>query len=604
MNMNFKVKITKEKICYILFCICFLVYLVLANNIVYLFLRDSSDLKIGLPLEEYPTTATGHYGIETSENQGGMTEDFRIYGWAYLEADTDTSKSRNVTVILENEKGKTFCAPAVTSIRPDIYLQEIKSYKVPSSSIGFEAIFSTLILPDDLYRLYLYVEETQDVCALIDTGTTYSKFESEMHDHDMDPVQIDQPMQVQEALFAIDQVEYEGEYLLVKGWGFFTNFDENEEKLERYIAIRNGKNEERFYQLGEMERPDIAQAYGERYLNSGFRNFFYLPPDFDDEQLTISLITEKDGIFYRSNQSLTFNKAEGGYQQQKQEFPQENIIQILPEDISAPKDISAPIENVNEIYWSYDNISVQGSNLQVIGWAANTIPDVAGQGQAYLEITSSEGTAQYYSLTLTNRPDITAAFGEEQTENGFTVHIPLDQIPSDKVIIDVVYQLEDQEWRSQQKVEFDLTSGTAVWLETVENTAQDPTWPMQLEESVSNTNIRWAAEDISRQGSVLQIVGWATNLIPDIEGTGEPWMQLKWEDGSVQYYPLTMQKRDDIAKAFGSGAEMSGFLLQIPFDQLKNGRVSLSPVFLCEEGVFSSEEHIEIDLANEAVTIL
>ena len=104
-----------------------------------------------------------------------------------------------------------------------------------------------------------------------------------------------------------------------------------------------------------------------------------------------------------------------------------------------------------------------------------------------------------------------------------------------------------------------MISGTAEWLEITEDTVQNTTWPARLEENVINSNIRWAAEDISQQGSVLQVVGWTTNLIPGIEEPGEPWVQLKWENGSAQYYPLTLQKREDIAEAFGDKAELSDF---------------------------------------------
>lgn len=312
MNMNFK--ISKRNVIYIVFVLGFLVYLVFANDVAYFIASSSSDLAKGMSLESYETTVEGHCGVETSEYQGGMMEDFRIYGWAYGEVDFDTSLSKKTSILLVDDNNKTFVAPAVVAIRPDIYTQEVAYHSVPSTAVGFEAIFSTLLLPNGIYRLYLYVEETEELLSLIDTEVDYIKMGAEMHDHRMDSIQINQPIQEGEAKFALDQVEYQDGYLLVKGWGFFIEPDEASADI--YIAIKNGKDEERVYHLDKFNREDIAQAFGELYLNSGFRSFLYLPDSFNDDILSFKLMTNINNNFYRSSQSITFEKTKEGFSKQ------------------------------------------------------------------------------------------------------------------------------------------------------------------------------------------------------------------------------------------------------------------------------------------------
>ena len=590
-------KISKKYI----FGVCIFIALLCFATPIILFVTGHNN-DISNAVEKQKKNGPVIYGIDDSVEMGNVLEEYRISGWAFTPQTSNLSPTSDDARYLNSDKSislfltcvdsnseKMYPVLTSTTLREDIFSQFHKKTSISGIYHGFSAEFSTLHLPDGIYQLCINTKENNDLAAFSPTDVFFEKRgRSFTQISYLDEISLPSNIEITSNVnFGIDAVSFDK--MQIDGWTLMANVDMS--STSSYLLFTLPSGEQHVYRINRINfRNDLSSALkNDTFQFAGFKT--KLPENIKDkEYFDLQTMIEFNGNFYLSEKIRRFD-------------PQNPSDSTLRSATMKSTDLTVSGDS-QEIRYAFDNISVQGESLQIIGWAVNKMTGAEGQGQAYLEIVSGEGSSQYYALNLTNRPDITAAFGEEQTENGFTVQIPLSQIPSEKVTIAVVYQLEDQAWRSQQKVEFDLASGAAVWLETEENTVQDSPWPTQLEENISNTNIRWAAEDISRQGSVLQIAGWTTNLIPDIAGTGEPWMQLKWEDGSVQYYPLTMQKRDDIAQAFGSGAEMSGFLLQIPFDQLENGTVSLSPVFLCEDGVFSSEEHIEIALANEAVTIL
>lgn len=305
MNTSSKSKKIIRYLCVVFLFVC---YMLLANRIVYSFKSTEMDLHKIDSMDRYQTTAQGYCKIEQSEYKGGEMEKFRVYGWAYAEGNGKNlpTNGKTVDILLTNQKGKTYLANASVTIRPDIFYSETEiGHKPMTGNTGFEAVFSTLLLPNGTYDVQVFVSENEEVTALMETGVKIAKTNSDVHDRSLDWVEPVQNLQnSDQTIFALDHfVLNEQGNLLMKGWGIHSGITYGE--VQMFLQITDSQNASVTYQLTPMERDDIQEAFGEQYLNSGFSQVVRLPENLNLGKVRIRFILKNDDVSYLSTQEIT-----------------------------------------------------------------------------------------------------------------------------------------------------------------------------------------------------------------------------------------------------------------------------------------------------------
>lgn len=266
-----------------------------------------TDLHTIDDLDHFITTAQGYSKIETMKYLGGDMEDFRLYGWAYAEGNENNlpNHGKTVHVILHDQKGRTYQANASVTIRPDIFYSETDIGRKPiSGNTGFEAVFSTLLLPNGAYDVYIYVQENEEVMAMLNTGLTIAKTHADIHDNSMVCIEpVKNTKDSDEIVFTLDNLHYnEDGTAFIKGWGIHQEIASDDAKM--LLQITDHKNKTCMYQLKSVAREDIQSAFGEQYLNSGFAQNILLPDSFTPGEVIVRFIVKNNDAAYISSKEL------------------------------------------------------------------------------------------------------------------------------------------------------------------------------------------------------------------------------------------------------------------------------------------------------------
>ena len=188
MSMNSSSKFKLWKLLAYLGCIGILaVYCVFANDIVYAFKSEDTDLHSYEGLESCQTTTNGYAAVEVSDYYAGDMETLWLYGWAYAESNGNTLPvdGKETYILFKGDLGKVYRAKAVVSIRPDIYYAQSDLGRKPiSGNVGYEARMSTLTLKNGTYDLYFYVYENEEMMSLISTDLAIIKTDTEVRFND------------------------------------------------------------------------------------------------------------------------------------------------------------------------------------------------------------------------------------------------------------------------------------------------------------------------------------------------------------------------------------------------------------------------------------
>ena len=318
MSMSSKQKVSLA--IYVLSMLLFALLLTFSNKIVYAAVKDGSDLTPVADMTSFPKTAKGFSRVEAMEYCGGRMDKFRVYGWAYASDETratdDEKNEKRVYVLLRGQNDKWYAAEGVAAIRPDIfYAHEYDRYFPRSSSVGFEALFSTLALPYGTFQIYTYAYEKEGVSALMDTGKRIEKsMTGGVEDISNQPVSLEKtPISGGKGRWELDQVEYEEDgQLLVKGWGVFTDLYYDE--AAHFLRLTDANGASYVYRAGTIDRPDIEKAYrNNQFLQSGFRQQILLPNGFDDSKVSMEYSLRSNGIYYRSTEPKTYRHGADGW---------------------------------------------------------------------------------------------------------------------------------------------------------------------------------------------------------------------------------------------------------------------------------------------------
>lgn len=387
-----------------------------------------------------------YYGFDKIEPVDGLLEQFFIQGWVFAENDENvanevnamySNKNKTIHAYLQNTtSGKIYRIKTERVSRLDIFRTFFSTINIDGMYHGFVCSFSTVKLPDGNYRFLLESKENDNISGITKTNLYFLKSGSKFRQETRPQFHIPSTILPDNAFkVGIDNVLIDNLNIKMSGWGFIegVNIQEQLSEINTYIRVYNYDNEFLDFPLSYgYKRSDIADTFGKQYEKCGFT--LDISDDFIElDQVSFQIVIEYNNAFYISNL-----------------FSNDRTEQSNNQLLSPIGDL----ESSNAINFAFDNLSIQGSMVQAIGWCANIIPQQEAMGEAYLQIKDSSDELRYYKLNLSHRQDITAALGEKQTVNGFNIQIPKDDFTGDRIEVRVIYLIDENHGVVSDKVTF------------------------------------------------------------------------------------------------------------------------------------------------------
>lgn len=298
---------SKRTIFIILSVIILFSWFFIANNVVVYFLVDSSNRLTSIPFRKYDNlvgTSIVYTKVDSGMELGDFAERFSIKGGAFCETSV-RNPAREIKLILKSDT-RAFETAGVSTVRVDLYYDFLatKNISGQGGDIGFQADFSTINLPDDVYELYIYVKENEDTYGYTNTGQKYIKDSNGFYIYDKYGKVISIPENGFEdghITFWVDTfyVNSDGG-IVTNGWGFLRGSQSSETDI--YIILYDSQGGNISVELQQELRPDVSDIYGEQYLMSGFRAIMDLECSLEDGIYVAKYLVKNNGRYYISSE--------------------------------------------------------------------------------------------------------------------------------------------------------------------------------------------------------------------------------------------------------------------------------------------------------------
>lgn len=225
----------------------------------------------------------------------------RLNGWAFVPT-TEPSEGKVTYLILKGQKN-SYRTSTCLQIEDDI-LTNYKDWKdIPDGKNQFSITLFPDELPNDVYEVYLYVEENTSVCGIVNSGQSFKKDKkgnvTEYLDYQVcNP--IDPSMIENQIDYGWITVSNENEFVKVNGWNAV---DQVVSEEANYYATFIGDNGEMTtIQLANICRADVVDALEDfKYMLSGYNggvSYEKLPVN----PQSAFVIMEYDGKYFKSDE--------------------------------------------------------------------------------------------------------------------------------------------------------------------------------------------------------------------------------------------------------------------------------------------------------------
>jgi len=176
----------KKRLLYLLCIALFLVYLISANWIMTSVIDGEHALnKFTQSIDEIPVYHEDDDDgiISYVANFITDTQLMRIAfnGYAFLKGEAGEDNERSIKILIIGEDGSTYYSNAMlyTRVSNIRHINEI-GQTLPEGEFSFSTNFSTLLLKDGVYQVYLYVQESPKLYGMKNTGITFEKKTGEL----------------------------------------------------------------------------------------------------------------------------------------------------------------------------------------------------------------------------------------------------------------------------------------------------------------------------------------------------------------------------------------------------------------------------------------
>ena len=286
--------------------IAFLFYISL-NRIVVQFLNEEMQLhKIDFDDYNYDTHVYFYMNpFEYEDNN--IFEIVSCTGWAFIPS-KDNSADKRTSIILKGRKNSYITADC-GGVYDDIH-NRLKGWKdIPGNNNQFYARFSTVNLPDDIYDIYIYVEEGEEIKGISPTNYAFEKKGIHLYGYvprcavcaDLDVSQIEEN---------IDNgwmtVTGDTGYVQVSGWATVDLVPC--EDAEYYVLFEGNNGERVAFETIKLCRTDVVQELDKNtlYTESGYCCGVG-KDELPDDNGKVYLIMKYENKYYKSD-AQEFNR--------------------------------------------------------------------------------------------------------------------------------------------------------------------------------------------------------------------------------------------------------------------------------------------------------
>lgn len=288
----------KKKIIYFILGLFLVATFMSLNDIVSLFFGKESRLKKA-DFDDYANAGTAYALINDPDI---MTDDIkeRIYcsGWAFVETD-ERNDEKWGTMIL---KGRNHCyRTSDLSFRISSVQDDAVGWKnICGRENNYAITFSTVQLPDDVYEIYIYLEENENTKGIVDTGAGFRKNGIHMESF-TDMEFCDTPdLEVMEVGFDHGwwDIYQEDTHLRIQGWQIKEGIPS--EEFTYYVVFEGENGKTVTAKMPSKNHIGLGEDYGMEYVTSGFIGCI----DYDqlpDASGYRYILAERDGVWYRTN---------------------------------------------------------------------------------------------------------------------------------------------------------------------------------------------------------------------------------------------------------------------------------------------------------------
>lgn len=280
------------------FMICALLLLANMNRVVYTFFDDGIKLH-KIDFDEYCTGNPAYTWVnEIQYQRDNLQEILYCNGWAFAET-VGPNDNKGIYLIFKGKKNSYITEKydgAFSSISEDSDWKNICG-----NNHNFSIMVSTMLLPSDIYEIYVYVEENEETKGIVSSGRSFRKNGVELYTYSLGEIVNNiNPEQIGN-LFDygwIDHISNINGCIEVSGWQAIEN--QNSEDLSYYLVFVGENQKNITIHVPTIYRTDVGEYLGNNdYIASGFRGALD-KKNLPDETGVIYVVAENDGELYRT----------------------------------------------------------------------------------------------------------------------------------------------------------------------------------------------------------------------------------------------------------------------------------------------------------------
>ena len=266
------------------------------NSIVSLLFPQQLQLK-KVNFEDYNIEGKAYAYMNPYEYSDDLKEVVRCSGWAFAETE-GSNESKSVYLILKGKKG-TYRTEKCGRNLDDIHLFFSDWKKITGNSNNFIVDFSTVVLPQDIYEIYVYVEENENTKGIVSTGQSFKKDGIKLYDYtigekseSINPAQIEKKFD-----YSWIDVSIINDCIDTSGWAAIDS--KSSEDSDYYVVYIGNKNVT--IHVVNQYKTNIADHLGNNmYMASGLTGRLDRK-NLPDEAGIIYVVAENQGVLYRTD---------------------------------------------------------------------------------------------------------------------------------------------------------------------------------------------------------------------------------------------------------------------------------------------------------------
>lgn len=289
-----KKKLIKNSLCVLIAIFLF----VNLNRIISFFFEDSIKLH-KIKFADYAESGVAYtYLNELEYHQGGFQEILNCTGWAFAETG-EPNDDKSVYLIFKGTRNAYMtgeCGSAFSSVQTDV-----PGWKnIYGKYHNFAINVSTLMLPSDVYTIYVYVEENEHSKGIVNAGRSFKKDGVNLYSYRLGDIVDDiYPDQISNLFDSgWTTLESENDCIGVSGWEAIK--DKNSEDSIFYLVFLGNNLKMVTIQMPTIYRTDVGEYLGSNdYIASGFRGALDTK-NLPDETGVVYVVAENGGDLYRT----------------------------------------------------------------------------------------------------------------------------------------------------------------------------------------------------------------------------------------------------------------------------------------------------------------